>query len=41
MLSAISIGLQNPKSAVNVATILRAAGCFGVSSVFYTGERFS
>lgn len=41
MLPAISIGLQNPKSAVNVATILRAAGCFGVSSVFYTGERFS
>jgi|TARA_Y100001956_G_scaffold6814_1_gene5971 tRNA(Leu) C34 or U34 (ribose-2'-O)-methylase TrmL len=37
---AVSIGLQNPKSATNVASILRAAGCFGVSSVFYTGQRF-
>lgn len=41
MYSAVTLGLQNPKSAVNVATILRAAGCFGVSSVFYTGQRFS
>ncbi|MDC8830957.1 TrmH family RNA methyltransferase [Alteromonas gilva] len=38
--SAVTIGLQNPKSATNVASILRAAGCFGVSSVFYTGQRF-
>lgn len=37
----ISIGLVNPKSATNVAVILRAAGCYGVSSVFYTGERYS
>lgn len=37
----ISIGLINPKSAVNVASILRACGCFGASSVFYTGERFN
>lgn len=36
----MSIGLVNPKSAANVAVILRAAGCYGVSSVFYTGERF-
>lgn len=36
----VSIGLVNPKSASNVAVILRAAGCYGVSSVFYTGERF-
>lgn len=40
MYRAITIGLQNPKSATNVASILRAAGCFGVSSVFYTGQRF-
>ena len=40
MYRAVSIGLQNPKSATNVASILRAAGCFGVSSVFYTGQRF-
>ncbi|MBT1451088.1 RNA methyltransferase [Glaciecola sp. XM2] len=37
----ISIGLVNPKSASNVAVILRAAGCYGVSSVFYTGKRYS
>lgn len=37
----VSIGLVNPKSATNVAVILRAAGCYGVSSVFYTGERFA
>lgn len=36
----VSIGLVNPKSASNVASILRAAGCYGVSSVFYTGQRF-
>lgn len=36
----VSIGLINPKSATNVASILRAAGCYGVSSVFYTGQRF-
>ena len=39
--SLVSIGLVNPKSAVNVASILRACGCFGASSVFYTGERFN
>lgn len=36
----VSIGLVNPKSATNVASILRACGCYGASSVFYTGERF-
>lgn len=36
----VSIGLQNPKSASNVASILRAAGCYGASSVFYTGNRY-
>lgn len=39
--SRICIGLQNPKSASNVAAILRAAGCFGVQAIFYTGERYS
>lgn len=38
--SLASIGLVNPKSAENVGSILRAAGCFGVSSVFYTGQRY-
>ncbi len=36
----VAIGLQNPKSATNVASILRAAGCYGASSVFYTGNRY-
>ncbi|WP_395341389.1 RNA methyltransferase [Ningiella sp. W23] len=36
----VSIGLVNPKSASNVASILRAGGCYGISSVFYTGQRF-
>jgi tRNA(Leu) C34 or U34 (ribose-2'-O)-methylase TrmL len=36
----VSIGLVNPKNPTNVASILRAAGCYGVASVFYTGERF-
>lgn len=36
----VSIGLINPKNPVNVASILRAAGCYGVASVFYTGQRY-
>jgi tRNA(Leu) C34 or U34 (ribose-2'-O)-methylase TrmL len=36
----VSIGLVNPKSAANVASILRACGCYGASAVFYTGQRF-
>lgn len=36
----VSIGLCNPKSASNVGSILRAGGCFGIESVFFTGERF-
>ncbi|WP_334020582.1 RNA methyltransferase [Alteromonas sp. S015] len=36
----VSIGLVNPKNPVNVASILRAAGCYGVASVFYTGQRY-
>lgn len=39
--SKVSIGLVNPKSASNVAVILRAAGCFSVSSIFYTGVRYT
>jgi tRNA(Leu) C34 or U34 (ribose-2'-O)-methylase TrmL len=38
--STLSIGLSNPKSPVNVGLVMRAAGCFGVDSVFYTGERY-
>mgnify|MGYP000165076428 CR=1 FL=1 len=36
----VSLGLYNPKSATNVAAILRAIGCYGGHSVFYTGQRF-
>jgi tRNA(Leu) C34 or U34 (ribose-2'-O)-methylase TrmL len=36
----VSIGLVNPKSATNVASILRACSCYGASAVFYTGQRF-
>ncbi|WP_164078310.1 RNA methyltransferase [Alteromonas facilis] len=38
--SRVSLGLINPKSATNVGVILRACGCYGATSVFYTGERF-
>ncbi len=36
----ISLGLDNPKNVTNVGAVLRAAGCFGVDSVFYTGVRY-
>lgn len=36
----VSIGLVNPKSPENVGSILRAAGCYGASSIFYTGQRY-
>ncbi len=34
------IGLLNPKSPENVASVLRAAGNYRVNSVFYTGTRY-
>ena len=34
------IGLYNPKGPENVGSIMRAAGCFGVNTVFYTGTRY-
>lgn len=36
----IVIGLTNPKSATNVGAVMRAAGCFTVDSVLYTGTRY-
>lgn len=36
----IVIGLTNPKSATNVGAIMRAAGCFSVDAVLYTGTRY-
>ncbi len=38
--SNVCIGLSNPKSPANVGSVMRAAGCYQVSSVFYTGERY-
>lgn len=35
------IGLTNPKSPTNVGAVMRASGCYQVSGVFYTGERYS
>ena len=36
----IVVGLTNPKSATNVGAVMRAAGCFTVDSVLYTGVRY-
>jgi tRNA(Leu) C34 or U34 (ribose-2'-O)-methylase TrmL len=35
------IGLINPKTPANVGSVMRAAGCYGATSVFYTGRRYS
>jgi tRNA(Leu) C34 or U34 (ribose-2'-O)-methylase TrmL len=34
------IGLDNPKTPSNVGSIMRAAGCYGSNSVYYTGDRY-
>jgi tRNA(Leu) C34 or U34 (ribose-2'-O)-methylase TrmL len=36
-----AIGLCNPKSPANVGSVLRAAGCYGVEKIYYTGTRFT
>ncbi len=36
----LCIGLCNPKNPANVGAVMRAAGCFEVDAVFYTGERY-
>jgi len=38
--TSISIGLSNPKSPENVASVMRAAGNFRVDKVFYSGQRY-
>lgn len=35
------LGLINPKSPENVGMVMRAAGCYEATGVFYTGERFN
>lgn len=37
----VAIGLINPKSPSNVGAVMRAAGCYRVNQVFYTGERYA
>lgn len=39
--SKVSLGLIKPKSPTNVGGVMRAAGCFRVDAVFYTGERYA
>lgn len=36
----VTIGLTNPKSPANVGAVMRAAGCYQVDAVFYTGIRY-
>ncbi|RRJ84098.1 RNA methyltransferase [Aestuariirhabdus litorea] len=36
----VGVGLINPKSPSNVGAVMRAAGCYGVDAVHYTGERY-
>ncbi|MCZ2721649.1 RNA methyltransferase [Marinomonas sp. 15G1-11] len=36
----VSIGLTNPKSTSNVGSVMRAAGCYDVDQVLYTGRRY-
>ncbi|HET8706175.1 MAG TPA: RNA methyltransferase [Pseudomonadales bacterium] len=38
--SNVWLGLVNPKTPENVGNILRAAGCFNVQGIFYTGNRY-
>lgn len=39
--SHVTIGLTNPKSPSNVGAVMRAAGCYCVDQVFYTGQRYA
>jgi tRNA(Leu) C34 or U34 (ribose-2'-O)-methylase TrmL len=36
----VTIGLSNPKSPTNVGAVMRAAGCYSVNKVIYTGTRY-
>lgn len=38
--NSVTIGLSNPKSATNVGAVMRAAGCYAVDNVIYTGTRY-
>ena len=36
----VTIGLTNPKSTSNVGSVMRAAGCYQVNQVLYSGSRY-
>jgi len=36
----VTIGLTNPKSPSNVGAVMRAAGCYQVDTIYYTGKRY-
>lgn len=36
----LNIGLLNPKNPSNVGSVIRAAGCFQVDNIFYSGKRY-
>lgn len=36
----VSVGLTNPKGAENVGSVMRAAGCYQVDQVLYSGQRY-
>ncbi len=38
--NSVTIGLSNPKSPTNVGAVMRAAGCYDVEKVLYTGTRY-
>jgi len=37
----VSLGITNPKSPTNMGIVMRAAGCFQVDAIYYTGERYA
>ncbi len=36
----VYLGLENPKDAGNVGSVLRALGCYQADGIFYTGSRY-
>jgi len=39
--SHVTVGLTNPKSPSNVGAVMRAAGCYSVEQVLFTGQRYA
>ncbi|MBL4941309.1 MAG: RNA methyltransferase [Colwellia sp.] len=39
--SHVTLGLTNPKTPSNVGAVMRAAGCYSVDKVLYTGQRYA